>query len=152
MWHRLLVTRPDPAPAIARIVLGAVLFPHGAQHALGWFGGYGFRATLGWMTGDLGFPAALAAGAIVIELLAPIALALGLGGRLAAAGIVALMAGAASTHLEHGFFMNWFGSLAAGAEGYEYHLLAGALGVVVVVAGSGTWSLDRWIGRRIAAR
>jgi hypothetical protein len=50
-----------------------------AQHFLGWFGGYGFGGTLGWMTNDLGFPAPLAALAILTEFFAPLALALGLG-------------------------------------------------------------------------
>jgi putative oxidoreductase len=119
------------------------MFPHGTQHALGWFGGFGFRGTLGWMTDTLGFPAPLAAIAIVVELLAPIALVLGLGSRLAAAGIFGLMVGAASTHLPNGFFMNWFGTLAPGVEGYEYHLIVLALAAVVVIEGGGALSIDR---------
>ena len=51
-----------------------------AQHALGWFGGYGFSGTLGWMTGTLGFPAPLAALAIVTELVAPFLLMRGWAG------------------------------------------------------------------------
>lgn len=145
---RLTATDDDAAPAVARVALAAVMFPHGAQHALGWFGGHGFAGTFQWMTGTLGFPAPLAALAIIVELLAPLALLVGLGGRLAALGLFGLMVGAASTHLEHGFFMNWFGSLKAGAEGFEYHLLVMALAAVVVLAGSGALSLDR----RIAAR
>jgi uncharacterized membrane protein YphA (DoxX/SURF4 family) len=55
--------------------------------------------------------------AIVTELVAPFALIVGLGGRLAALGIIGLMAGALSTHAPNGFFMNWFGGLPAGTEG-----------------------------------
>ena len=143
LTDRLLATSSSPAPAVARIVLGLVMFPHGAQHALGWFGGFGFAGTFGWMTGTLGIPGPLAALAIVTELLAPVALVLGLGGRIAAAGIAGLMAVAASTHAANGFFMNWFGGMKAGAEGYEYHLLAITLAAVVMIAGSGAWSLDR---------
>ncbi len=141
--RRVLATSPGAAPAVARVALGVVMFPHGAQHALGWFGGYGFAGTFGWMTGTLGIPGPLAALAIVTELLAPLALVLGLGGRVAAAGIFGLMAVAASTHVANGFFMNWFGTLPAGGEGFEFHLLAAALALVVVLAGSGSWSLDR---------
>jgi putative oxidoreductase len=141
--RRLVDTPRDYGPTVARVVLGLVMFPHGAQHALGWFGGYGFRGTLGWMTGTLGFPEPAAATAIIVELLAPFALVLGLGGRLAALGIAGLMLGAASTHLPNGFFMNWFGSLKPGLEGYEYHLLALALATIVVIKGSGALSLDR---------
>jgi putative oxidoreductase len=147
MFTALLVSRPAWSATLARVVLGAVMLPHGAQHALGWFGGYGFRGTHAWMTGTLGFPSILAGVAIVTELVAPIALVLGVGGRFAALGIVGIMAGAASTHVANGFFMNWFGALPAGAEGFEYHLVAGALAAVVAIEGSGTWSLDRWLTR-----
>ncbi|HXE58315.1 MAG TPA: DoxX family protein, partial [Gemmatimonadales bacterium] len=109
MLRWMLGTPDDPAPLVARLTLGLVMFPHGAQHALGWFGGHGFAGTLGWMAGTLGFPAPLAALAIVTELLAPLALVVGLGGRLAAMGIAGLMIGAAGTHRANGFFMNWFG-------------------------------------------
>ncbi|WP_373047356.1 DoxX family protein [Vulgatibacter sp.] len=142
MLRRLLSTTNDSGPLIARLVLGFVMFPHGAQHALGWFGGYGFGGTFGWMTETLGFPTPLAALAIVTELIAPIALVLGIGGRYAALGIGGLMLGAASTHVQHGFFMNWFGAMPTGAEGYEYHLLALALSAVVAIKGSGAYSVD----------
>jgi putative oxidoreductase len=143
MLRRILGTPDVPGPALARLALGLIIFPHGAQHVLGWFGGYGFQGTLGWMTGTLGFPAPLAVLALVTEIAAPVGLILGLGGRVAAAGIVGLMLGALSTHLPNGFFMNWFGSLPAGQEGYEYHLIAMALAGTVVLEGSGAWSLDR---------
>lgn len=141
--QRLLATDASTAPLAARVALGLILFPHGAQHALGWFGGYGFSGTLGWMTGPLGFPAPLAAVGIVTELVAPLVLIAGAGGRIAAGLLFVHMAFAASTHLENGFFMNWFGALKPGAEGFEYHLLTMALALVVVIAGSGRFSLDR---------
>src|SRR5687767_14477923 len=102
-----LRTNNDRGAAVMRVALGAIMLPHGAQHLLGWFGGYGFSGTLEWMT-SIGFPAPLAALAIVTEFVAPIALILGLGGRLAALGIAGIMAGATLTHLPNGFFMNWF--------------------------------------------
>jgi putative oxidoreductase len=145
--RKAFATRPASAPALARVALGLVMFPHGAQHALGWFGGYGFSGTLGWMTHTLGFPAPAAAVAIVVELLAPFALVAGVGGRFAAAGIIGLMLGALSTHVGNGFFMNWFGALTAGVEGYEYHLVVIALGAVVAVEGSGAFSVDRLLTR-----
>jgi putative oxidoreductase len=141
-------TDRDSAAAIARVALGAILFPHGAQHALGWFGGYGFSGTLGWMTGTLGFPAPLAALGIVTELVAPVLMVLGLGGRLTAAALMVHMAFASSPHWSTGFFMNWFGTHAAGVEGFEYHLLAVALAAVVVVKGMGSLSFDRALFRR----
>src|SRR6476469_3740300 len=73
LGRKVLATDRDPAATVARVALGAILFPHGAQHALGWFGGYGFTGTHTWMTKTLGFPAPLAAVAITAELLAPFA-------------------------------------------------------------------------------
>ncbi len=150
--HRVIDTPADLGAAIARIALALIIFPHGAQHALGWFGGYGFTGTHTWMTKTLGFPAPLAALAITTELLAPFALLLGLGGRIAALGVVGIMLGAISTHFPNGFFMNWFGALAAGQEGFEYHLLVVALCAVVITCGSGRLSLDRTFAAQRAMR
>src|SRR5215212_173724 len=142
MLRKLVSTSNDTGALVARLALGLIIAPHGAQHALGWFGGYGFGGTFEWMTATLGFPAPLAALAILTELTAPFGLVLGLGGRLAALGVAGIMIGAISTHVANGFFMNWFGSLPAGTEGYEYHLLALALAAVVVIKGSGALSID----------
>jgi putative oxidoreductase len=152
MSPSLLRTSDAVAPLLARATLGLVLFPHGAQHVLGWFGGYGFEGTLGWMTGTLGFPAPLAALALVVEITAPFALLLGFGGRLAALGIVGLMLGAASTHVANGFFMNWFGNLPAGSEGFEYHILTIALALTVAFEGSGSLSVDGRLARGLQRR
>jgi putative oxidoreductase len=139
-------TEHDWSQTVLRVSLGLILFPHGAQHLLGWFGGFGFAGTLGWMT-SVGFPAPLAALAIVTEFVAPIALVLGVGGRIAALGVAFLMAGAVKTHLAAGFFMNWFGQMDAGMEGFEYHLLMIAMAAAVVIRGSGALSLDRILFR-----
>jgi putative oxidoreductase len=144
----VLATPRDVGATIARVGLGLLIFPHGAQHMLGWFGGYGFRGTYGWMTGTLGFPGALAALAIVTELVGSLALLAGIGGRVAALGLIGLMLGAASTHAPNGFFMNWFGGLPSGQEGFEYHLMAIVLGLVIVVRGSGALSVDRALSGR----
>jgi putative oxidoreductase len=143
MWNVLLQTNGDPTAALARVALGLVMFPHGAQHLLGWFGGYGYRGTMKWF-GSLGIPPALGALAIFVEFFGSLALVLGVGGRVAALGILAIMLVAAiRVHLPQGFFMNWVGRISG--EGYEYHLLASALALVVMVRGSGAWSLDRLI-------
>jgi putative oxidoreductase len=152
MYRTLISTNRDIGALAGRVMLGAIMLPHGLQHTVGSFGGYGFGGTLAWMTGTLGFPAPLAALAIVTELVAPVALVLGLGGRVAALGIIGLMAGAVSTHVPNGFFMNWFGTLPAGTEGFEYHLLAIGLGAVVAVNGSGALSIDRLLTVRFTTR
>lgn len=142
----LLRTENDPAALVLRIVFAGVMFPHGAQHALGWFSGRGFAGTYAWMTGTLGIPAPFAVAAIVGELVAPLFLLVGLGGRAAAAVLGVILAVAAVTHFESGFFMNWWGRLQG--EGFEYHLLGVAIAVALVIKGSGALSVDRALGQR----
>jgi putative oxidoreductase len=141
-WRAAIVRTADDRVAFAlRTVLALVMFPHGAQHLLGWFGGFGYAGTHGWMTGTLGIPAPFATLAIVVEFVAPIALLLGAFGRLAALGLGAILAVAATTHVANGFFMNWIGKNAG--EGFEYHVLAIAIAAAIVVRGSGSYSIDR---------
>lgn len=124
-----------------RIVLGLVMFPHGAQKLFGWFGGGGWTDTMGYLTGAVGLPYAIAALVIISEVFGSIGLIVGLGTRLAALGVVAVMVGAMlSNHLWVGFFMNWGGR--QGGEGFEYHLLALALALPLIVKGGGWLSAD----------
>lgn len=144
---RVLSTTGDPGALVARVALGLVMFPHGAQKALGWFGGYGFTGTMGFFTGKMGIPAAFAALAILAEFLGSIGLVVGAVSRVAALGIAAIMTVAIATvHLHNGFFMNWYGSQAG--EGFEYHLLAIALALVVMIKGGGAYSVDRAVTAR----
>lgn len=136
-------------PEVAlRVGLAVVMFPHGAQKLLGWFGGYGFSASMGYFTQTMHIPAFLAFLAIVTEFFGPIALVLGLFTRLAAlaTGIDMLVA-VALVHAPNGFFMNWFGNQAG--EGYEYHLLVIAMAIALLVGGGGRWSVDRAIARHL---
>jgi putative oxidoreductase len=138
---RLLATDDAWALAVARLALGLVMFPHGAQKMLGWFGGQGFTATMGFFTSQ-GIPAPLAFLAIVAEFFGSLGLIVGLLGRVAAFGIFCVMVVAIlAVHLPNGFFMNWSGKQAG--EGFEYHLLAIGLALAVMVGGSGTLSFDR---------
>jgi putative oxidoreductase len=135
---------------VLRLTLAVVMFPHGAQKLLGWFGGYGFEGTMGFLTGGIGLPVVLAALVIGIEFFAPIALAVGFLSRAAALGIAAVMMGAVvTTHLPFGFFMNWSG--AQGGEGFEFHLLVLGMAAALMIRGSGALSVDRWLGRSRAA-
>jgi putative oxidoreductase len=43
---RLLATSSRITPTIVRVGAAVAMFPHGAQKALGWFGGYGFTGTI----------------------------------------------------------------------------------------------------------
>ena len=48
-------------------------------------------------------------------------------------------------HGQHGFFLNWNGDQAG--EGIQFHLLVLAVAVVLMVKGSGAWSIDRLLLR-----
>jgi putative oxidoreductase len=144
MWKKLFQTNDDVAALVLRLMLGIVFFPHGMQKLLGWFGGYGFEGTMGFFTGKLGIPVLFAFLAIMAESLGAIGLILGLGTRVAALVIAVEMAVAAMMlHVQNGFFMNWFGSQKG--EGIEYHLLVIGMGIALMIAGGGKWSLDRAI-------
>ena len=148
MIKKILSSDDDIATAIARITLGLVMFPHGAQKVLGWFGGHGFEGTMGFFTQQMGIPAVLAFLAIVAEFAGSIALIIGGLSRIAAFGIgFTMLVAAFMGHTANGFFMNWAGSQKG--EGFEYHLLAIGLAVVVMIRGAGALSVDRALVKRI---
>ena len=140
----LFATTDDKGLTLVRIMLGLVMFPHGAQKALGWFGGYGWSGTMGFFTGQMGIPALFAALAILAEFLGALGLITGLLGRVAAFGILSNMVVAvAMVHAKVGFFMNWNGTQQG--EGFEYGLLAATMALLIVWKGSGAYSADRAI-------
>ena len=149
--HSLFKTDAGTAPLIARLALGIVIFPHGAQKLLGWFGGYGFDGTMGYFTGSLGIPAVFAFLAIVAEFFGSIGLITGFLSRLSALGVASVMVVAvAKVHAGVGFFMNWGGNQPG--EGFEYHILAIALALIVLIKGAGAASLDRVVATRLAKK
>lgn len=142
LLQRALATSPTLGPVALRATLALVMFPHGAQKVLGWFGGHGWSGTMGFFTEQMGLPAPVAAFTILIEFFGPLLLVAGLGTRAVALGFVGIMVGAITTvHAGYGFFMNWDGSQPG--EGYEYHLLVIGAALALVFAGGGRWSLDR---------
>ena len=127
---------------ILRLALAIVIFPHGAQKLFGWFGGFGFAGTMNFFTETMGIPYVLGFLAIVAEFLGPLALAAGFLSRISAFGIgftmfVAMM----TSHIQHGFFMNWYGSQAG--EGIEFFILAIAISAAIAFGGGGAASVDR---------
>lgn len=146
MLKRLFDTDDSYTQLVLRATLALVMFPHGAQKLLGWFGGYGFSGTMGFFTQQVGIPAVLGFLVIVAEFFGALALAAGLLTRVAAMGVIAVMIGAVLTvHLPHGFFMNWSGAQAG--EGVEYHLLAIAIATAVAIRGPGRFALDEVVQR-----
>ncbi|MEW6721248.1 MAG: DoxX family protein [Thermodesulfobacteriota bacterium] len=150
MLKRLVETSDDVTALVVRLALGIVIFPHGAQKALGWFGGYGFAGTLDFFTGKMGIPTIFALLAIAAEFLGSLGLIVGFLSRVAAFGVFCVMATAtAMVHLKVGFFMNWAGMMPAGHEGFEFHILAMALAFAVMVRGAGALSVDRALAGRL---
>ena len=145
MFNTLLATNDDLAPFIARVAVGGVIFAHGAQKLMGWFGGKGWSATMDFFT-SWGFHPALVVALILIESIGMLLLMAGLGGRIWAAllSIVMVIAVIKARHYQM-FFMNWYAERRG--EGFEFHLLVLALALIVLILGSGKWSLDRRLSR-----
>jgi putative oxidoreductase len=143
----LLKTDNSFAPTLARLTLGIVMFPHGAQKVLGWFGGYGFSGTLHSFTDQMHIPAVFAVLAIAAEVLGSLGLITGFLSRIAAFGIaVNMLVAVKMVHGANGFFMNWFGNQKG--EGFEYHLLALGLALIVILYGAGKFCVDAAIAGR----
>ncbi|MGD9651408.1 MAG: DoxX family protein [Candidatus Dadabacteria bacterium] len=140
MLRAIFRTDDDASALVARLALGIVILPHGLQKLLGMFGGAGFTATVDYFVSS-GLPAFLAVLIIIGEALGSLGLILGFLSRVAALGITIIMLGAILTvHIKFGFFMNWAGTQAG--EGFEFHILAIGLALVVLIKGGGLWSVD----------
>jgi len=145
--RRILRTGSSVAPTILRLVLGFLFFVHGAQKALGWFGGNGFSNTVDAFHANLGIPAPFTVLAIAAEFLGGIGLIVGLLGRVAGFGILCSMVVAIfKVNLANGLYMNWTGTQKG--EGYEYQPLVIAVCLAIMIAGSGAASFDRFLANR----
>jgi len=76
-------------------------------------------------------------------------LIVGLLARIAALGVMTnMLVAIILVHRQVGFFMNWAGKQAG--EGFEFHLLAIAVAVGVLVKGAGAFSIDRVVAASFA--
>jgi putative oxidoreductase len=145
--NRFFATDRDITGLLLRLGLAVTMFPHGAQKALGLWGGFGFSNTVGFFVQG-GMPTALAVAVIAAEFLGPIALVAGFFTRWSAFGIGLVMLGAAGmAHAKNGFFMNWMGTQKG--EGIEYFIPVLTIAIALMIKGSGSWAVDRLISRRI---
>jgi putative oxidoreductase len=127
-------------PFVLRMLLAAVFLYHGGQKMFGWFGGDGWTETLRtWSSPDgLGLPVALAATAVVGEVLVAVAMFFGFFTRLAALGVVAIMAGAiVLVHAGDGIAAN------------EYPATLGMVAFALLFLGAGRLSLDRALSNQL---
>src|SRR4051812_13964751 len=135
LFTSLVATSDSVAATALRVALGVMILPHGLQKTVGAFGGYGFKGTMGYLTGTVGAPWIFALLAILAESVGGAMLIAGVGTRVAALGIAATMVVAAAQHWPNGFFMNWTG--AQKGEGIEFHLLALGVAVALMIVGGG---------------
>lgn len=126
---------------VTRMTIGIVLFAHGAQKMLGWFGGGGFAGTMNYFTKQQHLPKFVAVMVICVEFFGSLGMILGFATRIWAISIFCLFLGIIfTTPLKQNFFMNWNGSQKG--EGYEYHLLMLGLALATLISGGGSWSMD----------
>ena len=146
MKNLLATNQNNWAALIARLALGITLFPHGAQKLFGWFGGYGFEGTMGFLTGQAGLPYVVALLVILIESIAALMVIAGFLTRIAAFGIFGMFAIIMfKFHTANGFFMNWTGTQKG--EGIEYFIMLLCLALILIIAGGGKASVDAVLTR-----
>lgn len=144
---KIFKTNDSSAATILRIMLGLVIFPHGAQKLLGWFGGYGFTGTMKFFTDTVHLPWIIGFLVIITEFFGSLMLIAGLATRFAALAIIINFTGIILTsHISNGFFINWFGNQQG--EGFEYHLLVIGMALSLLIAGAGRLSFDYVIAGR----
>ena len=137
----LLATSPLLAITIVRFTLGVIFLAHGAPKVLGWFGGYGLKSTVGYLS-SIGLPVPIAYAVCFFEFFGGIGLTLGLLTRASALAVIVVMVGAiAKVHWPSGFFINW--ALTPGkGHGVEANLAYIAMAAACLLAGGGALALD----------
>ena len=146
MIKKLLATEKSSVLTVLRVTLGVVIFAHGAQKMLGWFGGKGLDAALHALVPGSYIPVPLSFLAVCAEFFGGLGLITGLLTRVAALGVAGNMIVAVAMVEGHtGFFMNWEGQ--KHGEGYEYHLLVLAMTYALMLKGAGSLSLDGLLTR-----
>ena len=146
MFKFILKTDNSISPLFVRLALGAVVFAHGAQKVLGWYGGPGFEKTI-QVFSQMHFPFWMTLLLMFIEFFGALGLIFGLFTRLSALGIATSMSVCAyMNHVKNGFFMNWFGQQKG--EGFEYHILVLGMALALIISGGGLISIDRMFSKK----
>ena len=144
LFRRVTQTNDQAVFLVLRILLGIVIFAHGAQKMLGWFGGRGPAATIAFFAKVHHLPVELAVLPIIAEFFGPLCLFAGFLTRIAAFAIaVDMVVAVFLQHLKFGFFMS-----GKGGVGFEYHILAVAITIALMMMGAGRWSIDRLISQK----
>lgn len=105
LW--LFSSHASKGMCIVRMVLAMVMYAHGAQKLLGWFGGQGFTGTIGFVTTSMGLPWIMALLVIIGESIGRLSLLAGFLTRFVAATyLLSMLGGMAVVHWPHGYFIN----------------------------------------------
>lgn len=145
---KLFATGNNAAATIVRIMLGLVIFPHGAQKLLGWYGGFGFTGMMQYFTDTMHLPWLIGFIVILVEFFGALFLIAGFATRINSLLMIAVFLGVIfTTNIHNGFFMNWFGNQKG--EGMEFSLLVLGMAASLVVSGGGAASADRLIVNRL---
>lgn len=127
---------------VLRLIVGGILFAHGAQKLFGWWGGPGMQGWTGAMTRMRVRPATPWAWmSALAEFAGGIGLALGFLDPLPSFAIAgSMLVAILLVHLPKGFFTS--------KGGYEFNLSLLAAVAAVALAGPGAYSLDAVFGIR----
>lgn len=130
------------SPLILRIAYAIVMFPHGAQKLIGWWGGFGYTGTMKYFTTEGGLSPLTAFLVIFLEFFGALLIFSGVLTRVVSfASIILFIGMIIAVHLPFGFFMDWHSN--QGGEGYEYHILAIGILLSLLVSGAGNISVDK---------
>ena len=97
----------------------------------------------------MGMPLIIGVLVILAEFVGSLGILVGAGTRFMAFSIFLMMSGAMimGGHINNGFFMNWYG--AQPGEGIEYFILVLGLALSLIIGGSGKFSVDNLISRKL---
>ena len=142
--QRLITSQAGLSTLALRIPIAIIFIAHGAQKLFAWFGGYGLEGTGQWMASiglEPGYLMALLAGSA--EFFGGIALLIGLLTRPTAFVLsLTMVVAIVSVHLTNGLFMS--------NNGYEFALALLAASVSLMISGSGSYSLDKLLAKKLA--
>jgi putative oxidoreductase len=148
MINEVIQTANDYTLLFLRLVAGIIIFPYGMQKLLGWFddlgGGVGIHESLSRLK-QKNIPVFPGWLIIIGQSFGSIGLIIGCLGRVAALGNFIIFTGAMLTHVSAGWSLNWMGKKKG--EGIEYFILLLSLLAIIVVRGSGAFSIDLWLSQ-----
>lgn len=130
---------------ILRVAIGIDMLYHGLQKTFGFFDGNGLAGTVNnYKAINIIYPVTILI--ILSQTIGAVMLILGFLGRINAAFTFIVMTGAfLILHRHNGFSINWTGNQKG--EGYEMDMIVCAMCSIIIIKGSGKYSIDRMLSR-----